>query len=185
MGWVPRSRGILLRCLLEHPSTPSGCPVRMGSCRREPAPRFHISRVPGAGKILLPPAAAGGARREEAGVPGSRAMTWSGTSPAVEEARRCRGPLVQPVCLVTNHGPSLISRQFRRELDDPRIAARVLGAFSRVRIGCRTPTRLGLPERFDETLKCQEVRRNLYADPRDARWKLAILHQQTIQARPH
>ncbi len=104
---------------------------------------------------------------------------------AVEEARRCRGPLTQPVFLVTDNGPSFIARRFRQELDNLQIAATGLSAFSHVRIGYRMPTQLGLLERFHETLKYEEVYWNLYADPHDARQKLAIFHERYNEARPH
>ena len=44
---------------------------------------------------------------------------------------------------------------------------------------------LGLLERFHETLKYEEVYWHLYADPRDARHKLACYHERYNQARPH
>jgi putative transposase len=104
---------------------------------------------------------------------------------AVAEAGRCRGPLTQPVFLVTDNGPSFIAQRFRDALSRLRIAATGLSAFSQVRIGYRMPTQLGLLERFHGTLKAEEVYWNLYADPRDARQKLARFRERYNQARPH
>ncbi len=47
------------------------------------------------------------------------------------------------------------------------------------------PTQLGLLERFHGTLKREEVYWNLYADPCDARAKLAVFHERYNLARPH
>jgi putative transposase len=104
---------------------------------------------------------------------------------AVEEAERCRGPLTQPVFLVTDNGPSFIAQRFRDELARLRITATGVSAFSQVRIGYRMPTQLGLLERFHGTLKAEEVYWNLYDDPRDARQKLAIFRERYNEARPH
>lgn len=104
---------------------------------------------------------------------------------AVEEAERCRGPLTQPVFLVTDNGPSFIAHRFRDELARLRIATTGISAFSQVRIGYRMPTQLGLLERFHSTLKAEEVYWNQYDDPRDARQKLAIFQERYNEARPH
>jgi hypothetical protein len=60
-----------------------------------------------------------------------------------------------------------------------------VSAFSQVRIAYRTPTQLGLLERFHETLKYEEVYWHLYDDPADARQKLAGFHERYNLARPH
>ena len=104
---------------------------------------------------------------------------------AIEQAERCRGPLTQPVFLVTDNGPSFIAQRFRDELSRLRIAATGISAFSQVRIGYRMPTQLGLLERFHGTLKAEEVYWNQYDDPRDARQKLAIFRERYNKARPH
>jgi len=104
---------------------------------------------------------------------------------AVAEATRIHGPLARPVFLVTDNGTSFIAKRFRAALEDLQIAGTGVSAFSQVRIGYRMPTQLGLLERFHETLKREEVYWNLYADPRDARQKLAVFHERYNQARPH
>jgi len=104
---------------------------------------------------------------------------------AVAEAERIHGPLTQPLFLVTDNGPSFIARRFQQTLAGIEIAGTGLSAFSQVRIRYRTPVQLGLLERFHETLKYEEVYWQLYADPRDARQKLACYHERYNQARPH
>lgn len=104
---------------------------------------------------------------------------------AMDEAQRVRGPLTQPVFLVTDNGTSFVAHRFRDTLNQLQIAARGISAFSQVRIGYRMPTQLGLLERFHETLKAEEVYWNLYADPHDARGRLAIFRERYNQARPH
>ena len=104
---------------------------------------------------------------------------------AVAEAERIHGPLAWPVFLVTDNGPSFIAGRFRDALEAIRIAATGVPAFSHVRIGYRTPTQLGLLERFHRTLKSEEVYWNLYDDPRDARQKLGVFHERYNVARPH
>jgi hypothetical protein len=59
-----------------------------------------------------------------------------------------------------------------------------VSAFSQVRIADRTPTQLGLLERFHETLKYEEVYWHLYDDPADGRRKLADFHERYNGARP-
>jgi len=104
---------------------------------------------------------------------------------AVDTATDLRGPLLQPVFLVTDNGPSFIAHRFREALAGIRIAATGFGAISHVRIGYRLPTQLGLLERFHGTLKREEVYWNLYADPCNARAKLAVFHERYNLARPH
>ena len=104
---------------------------------------------------------------------------------AVEQAQRVRGPLTRPVFLVTDNGSSFIAHRFRDTLRELRIAGQGISAFSQVRIGYRMPAQLGLLERFHETLKAEEVYWNLYADPRDARNKMALFQERYNQARPH
>jgi transposase InsO family protein len=67
---------------------------------------------------------------------------------AQAEAQRLCGPLTKRPFLVTDNGPSFISRRFGAYLKD---------LFSHVRIRYRTPTQLGLLERFHRTLKAEEV----------------------------
>ena len=58
---------------------------------------------------------------------------------ARQEAERLHGPLAKPPFLVTDNGSSFIARKF---------AAFVAEQYSHVRIQYRTPTQLGLLERF-------------------------------------
>ena len=50
--------------------------------------------------------------------------------------------------LVMDHGSSFMARRFQEH---------IRGLFRHVRIAFRTPTQLGLPERFDQTLRSEEV----------------------------
>lgn len=59
------------------------------------------------------------------------------------------------------------------------------GDFSHVRIKYRTPTQLGLLERFHETLKDEEVYWNLYQSPAHARLSLREFQQRYNGERPH
>jgi transposase InsO family protein len=104
---------------------------------------------------------------------------------AVQEAQRVHGPLTRPVFLVTDNGPSFIARRFQATLAGIELAGLGVSAFSQVRIAYRTPTQLGLLERFHETLKYEEVYWHLYDDPADARQKLAAYHERYNLARPH
>lgn len=104
---------------------------------------------------------------------------------AVREAQRVHWPLTRPVFLVTDNGPSFIARRFQATLAGIELAGLGVSAFSQVRIAYRTPTQLGLLERFHETLKYEEVYWHLYDDPADARQKLAGYHERYNVARPH
>lgn len=104
---------------------------------------------------------------------------------AVQEAERVHGPLTRPVFLVTDNGPSFIAKRFQATLAGIELAGLGVSAFSQVRIAYRTPTQLGLLERFHETLKYEEVYWHLYDDPTDARVKLAAYHERYNLARPH
>ena len=57
--------------------------------------------------------------------------------------------------------------------------------FNRVRIQYRTPTQLGLLERFHGTLKDEKVYRNLYDSPADARRSLDAYQERDKRIRPH
>ncbi len=64
------------------------------------------------------------------------------------EAERWHGPLAKKPFLVTDNGPSFVARRFQ---------GHIKGKFAHVRIQYRTPTQLGLLERFHQTLKHEEV----------------------------
>lgn len=91
-------------------------------------------------------------------------LTWSYSAAeavaalkeAIEESERLRGPFKKPPFLVTDNGSSFIAKRFRE------FASRY---FSHVRIRYRTPTQLGLLERFHRTLKQEEVYWREYESP--------------------
>jgi putative transposase len=95
---------------------------------------------------------------------------------ARQEAERIHGPLAKMPFLVTDNGSSFIARRFGSYLKD---------LYRHVRIAYRTPTQLGLLERFHETLKREEVYWRLYDDPGHARACLAEFRQRYNQRRPH
>ncbi len=92
------------------------------------------------------------------------------------EAERWHGPLEQTPFLVTDNGSSFLARHFRNHID---------GQYSHVRIQYRTPTQLGLLERFHQTLKTEEVYWRLYDSPAQARTSLETFRQRYNDIRPH
>ena len=68
------------------------------------------------------------------------------------------GALTTTPFLVTDNGPSFLAWAFRRHID---------GDYTHIRIAYRTPTQLGLLERFHQTLKTEEVYWKLYTSPGD------------------
>ncbi len=95
---------------------------------------------------------------------------------AREEAERISGPLAKTPFLVTDNGPSFIARRFTTYLKD---------LYSHVRIQYRTPTQLGLLERFHRTLKEEEVYWRLYDHPAHCRECLEEFRQRYNRRRPH
>ena len=95
---------------------------------------------------------------------------------AREEAERIHGPLEKPPFLVTDNGSSFIARRMVRYLR---------GRFSHVRIRYRTPTQLGLLERFHRTLKEEEVYWQIFENPAHARSSLAEFQVRYNTERPH
>jgi putative transposase len=95
---------------------------------------------------------------------------------ARQEAERLCGPLAKMPFLVTDNGPSFIAKRFGTFLKD---------LFSHVRIAYRTPTQLGLLERFHRTLKEEEVYWRLYDNPAHARECLAEFRERYNRRRPH
>ena len=87
-----------------------------------------------------------------------------------------RNPLEKPPFLVTDNGSSFLSHRFGAYLKD---------RFSHVRIRYRTPTQLGLLERFHRTLKEEEVYWHVYQDVAEARRCLAEFRERYNQQRPH
>ena len=92
------------------------------------------------------------------------------------EAERLCGPLEKPPFLVTDNGPSFIARRFCRFIED---------LYRHVRIQYRTPTQLGLLERFHKTLKTEEVYWRLYDSPAHCRSCLEEFRQRYNCRRPH
>ena len=92
------------------------------------------------------------------------------------EAERLHGPLKKIPFLVTDNGSSFLARSFRRHID---------GEYAHVRIQYRTPTQLGLLERFHQTLKTEEVYWKLYASPAEARESLEVFRRRYNEVRPH
>ncbi len=92
------------------------------------------------------------------------------------EAERIHGALAQTPFLVTDNGPSFLAHAFRSHID---------GEYRHVRIQYRTPSQLGLLERFHQTLKTEEVYWKLYATPGEARESLDAFRNRYNQIRPH
>jgi transposase InsO family protein len=95
---------------------------------------------------------------------------------ARQEAERIGGPLTKKPFLVTDNGSSFIAQKFRRFLE---------GSYCHVRIQYRTPTQLGLLERFHRTLKEEEVYWRLYDHPAHCRECLEEFRQRYNRRRPH
>lgn len=95
---------------------------------------------------------------------------------ARKEAERLCGPLKKPPFLVTDNGSSFIAKRFRKFVEDD---------FSHVRIQYRTPTQLGLLERFHRTLKEEEVYWNIYDNPAHCRDCLDKFKARYNTIRPH
>ena len=98
---------------------------------------------------------------------------------ALEKARReaaRNGFSGRVPTLVTDNGGCFVSRRFHDYASEH---------FNHVRIQYRTPTQLGLLERFHGTLKDEEVYWNLYDSPSDARRSLAAYRECYNRIRPH
>lgn len=92
------------------------------------------------------------------------------------EAKRIHGPLSKTPFLVTDNGSSFVARRF---------GAFIQERYAHVRIQYRTPTQLGLLERFHQTLKEEEVYWRLYDNPAHARECLAQFRERYNTNRPH
>lgn len=92
------------------------------------------------------------------------------------EAEWLCGPLEKTPFLVTDNGPSFIARRFGQAIKD---------LYTHVRIRYRTPTQLGLLERFHKTLKVEEVYWRLYDSPAHCRECLEEFRTRYNQRRPH
>ena len=102
------------------------------------------------------------------------------------------GKLPKLPFLVTDSGPSFIAQRFGHYLKDlfrpvrPSLAGpRRPGPDGHVRIQYRTPTQLGLLERFHKTLKEEEVYWRMYDNPEHCRVCLAEFRDRYNNRRPH
>lgn len=91
-------------------------------------------------------------------------------------AERLCGPLEKTPFLVTDNGPTFMAKRFSAFIRD---------LYSHVRIAYRTPTQLGLLERFHGTLKTEEVYWRLYESPAHARECLQEFAERYNVRRPH
>ncbi len=111
-------------------------------------------------------------------------LTWSycaseviaGLKQARAEAERLCGPLTKPPFLVTDNGSSFLAKSFNAHVRD---------VYTHVRIRYRTPTQLGLLERFHRTFKDEEVYWRLYDNPAHARECIAEFRARYNRSRPH
>jgi transposase InsO family protein len=106
----------------------------------------------------------------------SAAAVAAAIDAAKAHAEAIHGPLTRPPFLVTDNGPSFLAKRFRAHLGQD---------FSHVRIRYRTPTQLGLLERFHQTLKTEEVYWRLYDNPGHCRDCLAAFQERYNTVRPH
>jgi transposase InsO family protein len=95
---------------------------------------------------------------------------------ARKEAERLCGSLPKAPFLVTDNGPSFIARRFGKYIE---------ALYSHVRIQYRTPTQLGLLERFHRTLKEEEVYWRIYDSPAHCRECLEEFRSRYNGRRPH
>lgn len=95
---------------------------------------------------------------------------------AREKAEGIHGPLAKEPFLVTDNGTSFLAKRFKRHVADN---------YAHVRIQYRTPTQLGLLERFHATLKQEEVYWRICDGPAHARDCLAEFHERYNTKRPH
>jgi putative transposase len=92
------------------------------------------------------------------------------------EAERLCGSLERVPFLVTDNGPTFIAKRFYKHIQD---------MYSHVRIQYRTPTQLGLLERFHRTLKEEEIYWRIYDNPAHGRVCLEEFRHRYNRIRPH
>jgi transposase InsO family protein len=95
---------------------------------------------------------------------------------ARQHAEAIHGPLKRTPFLVTDNGSSFMAHAFRDHIAE---------AFCHVRIQYRTPTQLGLLERFHQTLKAEEVYYRIYRNPGECRDCLEAYRDVYNKVRPH
>lgn len=106
----------------------------------------------------------------------SAAEVTAALDEARAEAERLCGPLNKRPFLVTDNGSSFMARRFRAHVGDD---------YAHVRIRYRTPTQLGLLERFHRTLKEEEIYWQMYENPAQARECLEAFRKRYNTLRPH
>jgi transposase InsO family protein len=106
----------------------------------------------------------------------SAAEVITGIQMAKDAATALHGPLVKKPFLVTDNGSSFLARRFQGFITD---------SFQHVRIRYRTPTQLGLLERFHQTMKREEVYWRLYDNPGHCRDCLQKYRDVYNTVRPH
>ncbi|HAT49706.1 MAG: transposase [Nitrospirae bacterium] len=99
-----------------------------------------------------------------------------GIEKAIAEAERIHGKMDRRPFLVTDNGSSFLAKKFQEFICDD---------FQHVRIQHRTPTQLGLLERFHKTLKNEEVYWQLYDNPAHCRESLEKYRITYNTIRPH
>lgn len=97
---------------------------------------------------------------------------------ALDQAVAIHGSMPGPVRLVTDNGPSFISRGFMAYLREVR-------AFDHVRVGYRSPELIGLLERLHRTLKQEAIWPMDYLDPLHAKQHLEEFVRYYNSERPH
>lgn len=106
----------------------------------------------------------------------SAAEATRALSIAQAEAEGLCGPLSKRPFLLTDNGPSFVARRFEEFLKD---------VFTHVRIQYRTPTQLGLLERFHRTLKAEELYWRMYDNPEHCRQCVGEFRERYNRVRPH
>jgi transposase InsO family protein len=96
---------------------------------------------------------------------------------AMDEAERLTGVRPTNATVVTDNGSSFLARRFRQMLKSLEL--------DHARIQYRTPTQLGLLERFHQTLKREEVHWRPYENPEHARRCLEEFRHRYNAIRPH
>ena len=158
-----------------HHHTPGTSATLPSACSQSPAANFALAQVledPDLSLVELPDEQVLLAVAVDVGPAGRR------VAGALDADRGRRPPSGAPGArnLVTDNGSSFLARHFRRHIE---------GQYAHVRIHYRTPTQLGLLERFHQTLKTEEVYWKLYSNPGEARASLEVFRQRYNDLRPH
>ena len=106
----------------------------------------------------------------------SAAEVTRALGPARDEAERIHGPLTVMPFFVTDNGPPFMAKRFHQFVSEQ---------FSHVRIRYRMPTQLGLLKHFHQTLKEEEVYRQIYDSPAHGRDCLEAFRARYNRRQPH